>query len=126
MITCEPIRCVYWENPNFVIGEMAEKFERFDTFACERHWWRYLLKCRECGQLYFYEFYELVDWKNGKDPQYTRYIPVADQRQLDLLKCARQTELLQFSPSLNIDFPEDADSQVVYWTRKGPAGISGG
>jgi hypothetical protein len=35
-----------------------------------------MLKCRECGQLYFFEFYDWIDWEDGRDPQYTTYIPV--------------------------------------------------
>jgi hypothetical protein len=78
-----------------------------------------LLKCRECGQLYFFEFYEWVDWENGNDPQYSKYIPVPTVDDAQMLRKATQAELLLFSPSLNIDFPRDADAPKIYWAGKG-------
>jgi hypothetical protein len=47
-----------------------------DTYADDSHLSRRLLKCRECAQLYFFEFYEEIDWLDSKDPQYVTYIPV--------------------------------------------------
>jgi len=118
MITCEPTQCIYWKKPKQILGNLKDKFELLDTFEHESHWWRYLLKCRECGQLYFFEFYEFVDWDGGNDPQYTKYIPIGDINQLEILRKATPEELLQFSPSLNVDFPKEAESHIVYWTGR--------
>ena len=98
---------------------MKEGFELIDTYADESHLRRYLLKCRECGQLYFFEFYEWIDWEHGNDPQYSKYIPVPTVEDAQMLRKASQTELLLFSPSLNIDFPRDADAPIIYWAGKG-------
>ena len=116
----EPTQCVYWQNPELVrAAPMKEGFELIDTYADESHLRRYLLKCRECGQLYFFEFYEWVDWENGNDPQYSKYIPVPTVDDAQMLRKATQAELLLFSPSLNIDFPKDVIAPTIYWAGKG-------
>jgi hypothetical protein len=115
----EPRQCVYWDNPELVCSTlMKELFELIDTYADEIHLRRYLLKCRECGQLYFFEFYEWIDWEHGNDPQYSKYIPVPTMDDAQMLRKASQAELLLFSPSLNIDFPKDADAPTIYWAGK--------
>jgi hypothetical protein len=100
---------------------MKELFELIDTYAHESHLTRYLLKCRECGQLYFFEFYEWVDWENGNDPQYSKYIPISTMDDAEMLKNAEPHDLLRFSPSLHIDFPRDADEPTMYWAGKVPS-----
>jgi hypothetical protein len=115
----EPTQCVYWDNPELVrAAPMKELFELINTYGYESHLRRYLLKCRECGQLYFFEFYEWVDWENGNDPQYSKYIPVPTMDDAQMLKNTSPTELLRFSPSLNIDFPKEAKAATVYWAGK--------
>ena len=94
---------------------MKECFELIDTYADDSHLRRYLLKYRECGQLYFFEFYEWIDWENGNDPQYSKYIPVTTMDDVEMLKNASPFDLLQFSPSLNIDFPKDGKAPTIYW-----------
>jgi hypothetical protein len=115
----EPQQCTYWRNPVLVrAAPMKERFELIDTYADESHLRRYLLKCRECGQLYFFEFYEWIDWEHGNDPQYSKYIPVPTVDDAQMLRKASQAELLLFSPSLNLDFPKDADAPKIYWAGK--------
>jgi hypothetical protein len=117
----KPEQCVYWRDPESVRGApMKDLFELIDTYADESHLRRYLLRCRECGQLYFFEFYEWIDWENGNDPQYSKFIPVSTMDQADMLKNSSPPELLRFSPSLNIDFPKDAETPTVYWAGKLP------
>ena len=54
-----PTQCHLWQTENFSSQDLSlENFELLETFADDSHFWRYLLKCKECGQLYFYEFYE--------------------------------------------------------------------
>jgi hypothetical protein len=78
---------------------MKELFELIDTYAVESHLRRYLLKCRECGQLYFFEFYEWIDWEHGNDPQYSKHIPVSTvEEALELQKASQAgaTSVLAF------------------------------
>jgi hypothetical protein len=118
----EPKQCAYWDDPKPVRSTpMKEIFELIDTYAYESHLHRYLLKCRECGQLYFFEFYEWIDRENGNDPQYSKYIPVSTMDEVEMLKNVSPGELLQFSPSLNVDFPKDAEAPTMYWWGKLPS-----
>lgn len=61
--------------------ELIEELERDDM----DHWWRYLLKCRECGQMYFFEFFETIDWNHGNDPQLKLMVPVESRSEIEPL-----------------------------------------
>jgi hypothetical protein len=113
----EPTQCAFWTKPELVLGAAKDRFERLETVVDESHWWRYLLKCRECGQLYFYEFYETIDWEDGEDPQYSTYIPVETAAEIETLKTTSPFSLLQFSPRLQRDFPKGAKAPTVRWVK---------
>ncbi|MFZ0434263.1 MAG: hypothetical protein WAL86_16365 [Candidatus Acidiferrales bacterium] len=115
----DPTQCVLWDDPKLVRSTpMKELFELIDTYAHESHLIRYLLMCRECGQLYFFEFYEWVDWEHGNDPQYSKYIPISNLDDAEMLKNTEPHDLLRFSPAINIDFPRDAEESTIYWAGK--------
>jgi hypothetical protein len=76
------------------------------------------VKCRTCGQLYFYEFYEWIDWTGGNDPQYVTYIPVESHEEIEALRKTNEFTLLNFSPRLHKDFPRDATEPTVYWVGR--------
>jgi len=114
----EPVDCILWDKPELVLeGTVKDRFERIDTFVQESHWWRYLLRCRECGQLYFFEFSEEVDWEHGNDPQYTTYIPVETIEEGEALSKQTSMELLNRHPRLQKDFPKSAAKPAVRWVR---------
>ena len=117
----EPRGCVYWDQPELVRGGMQEKFELLETYADESHLRRYLLKCRECGQLYFFEFSEQVDWVDGDDPQFSQYVPVSSAEQAKGLAALDGFGLQRASPVLCIDFPKGAKAPAVYWRGKDPS-----
>jgi hypothetical protein len=112
-----PVQCVLWHDPARVRGNLQDRFDIIDTFEDDTHLIRRLLKCRECGQLYFYEMSEEVDWKDGDDPQYRKYIPVSSMGELEMLKKASASELQQVSPCLRSDFPKEAAEPLIYWVR---------
>ena len=115
----KPTQCILWKDPELIQREAMKKgFELIDTYAQESHWWRYLLKCRECGQLYFFEFYEEIDWIGGNDPQYSTYIPVETQEEIETLKKTSPLTLLKFSPRLQSDWPAKANKRKIYWVGK--------
>jgi hypothetical protein len=60
----------------------ANTFERVGTFIDDSHLMRRLLRCKECGQIYFYEFREEIDWLHGEDPQYRTYIALSPDEPL--------------------------------------------
>lgn len=111
----QPTNCILWAHPELAREPQASRFELIDTYEDESHWWRRLLKCRECGQLYFCEFYEEIDWVDGNDPQYSTFIPVQSDLEIELLKGTSRMELLNFFPRLQEDFPQDADKPNVRW-----------
>ncbi|UYO54599.1 hypothetical protein [Rhodopseudomonas palustris] len=114
----QPIQCELWEKPELARLPIRECFELLETIAYESHHWRYLLRCRECGQLYFFEFLEFIDWKHGNDPQYSTYIPVETAEEIEILKSTSPGQLLLFYPRLQIDRPSDAKSPSVSWIGK--------
>jgi hypothetical protein len=104
-----------------VRGAIAERFELLETFADESHFWRYLLKCRECGQRYFFEFYEEIDWEGGHDPQYSTYIPVETEAEIEALKATSIFGLLDYFPRLQCDRPKDAKESTLRWMKRADA-----
>ena len=110
----EPTQCILWRQPELA-EPLKDRFEVVETCVEEQHWWRYVLRCRECGQLYLFDFYEMVDWEDGDDPQYTTYVPIDGPREIDLLETCSPLELLKFSPRLEKDFPKDAERTTFRW-----------
>jgi hypothetical protein len=110
-----PVQCILWKRPELADGVMKENFELLETIVHESHWWRYLLKCRECGQRYFFEFYEEIDWEEGNDPQYSTLIAVETDEEIETLKRASPFELLEFSPRLVRSFPGSAKKPTTGW-----------
>src|SRR5690349_5520694 len=112
-----PTQCIFWEKPELAFGTMKEQFELLETVDRESHWWRYVLKCRECGQRYFFEFYEEVDWDEGNDPQRSTFIPVETDDEIAALKQASVFDLTRLSPRLVRTFPKDAEQPTTAWVR---------
>lgn len=101
--------------------DLANDFVRVRHYVDDSHFQRSLLQCKDCGQLYFYEFYELVDWKKGNDPQYRTLIPVASEGEADKIKSLGSVQLLDITPRLQIDWPSHSPAPVVQWIGSGPA-----
>lgn len=114
----KPTQCVLWAKPELVREVRKDNFELIETYVDESHLERCLLKCSECGQFYFFEFYEEIDWIDGNDPQYSTYIPVETNEEIETLKKCSPLELLQFFPRLQIDFPKEAKEPKVWWNGK--------
>jgi hypothetical protein len=108
-----PTQCVLWEQPNLVTTP-RDRFEAVETYEDDSHLRRALLKCRECGQLYFYEFYEHVDWDNGDDAQYSTYIPVPARDEALRMKDLPVYELLRYSPRLQWDHPTGKPTRLSW------------
>jgi hypothetical protein len=113
-----PTGCALWKEPERVVaGGLQSGFKLLETFVHESHWWRYLLKCRECGQLYVYEFYEEVDWVDGEDPQFTYWVPVETETEIASLRTAPAGGLAAFAPRLCKDWPKGAKEAKLYWVK---------
>ena len=116
----QPAQCHLQQKENLTNEDINVKnnFELLHTFEDESHLWRYLLKCKDCGQLYFYEFYEEIDWKEGNDPQYRTFIPIESKEEAENMAKMKSFELLKISPRLQYDWPANADKSKIYWIRK--------
>ncbi len=108
------IKCHLFNKDTLTEVDLShDTFEHIKEYVDESHLMRDLLKCRECGQLYFFEFYEEVDWKDGQDPQYTTWIPVESGEKADEMNKLSPLEILQFFPRIQKDFPKDADKPTI-------------
>jgi hypothetical protein len=81
---------------------------------------RRLLKCRECELLYFFEFYEEINWSqegDGKDYQYSAWIPIVEHDPMSL-KDKYPFELLSpaFKPRIQEHLTPHGD-MVVHWVK---------
>lgn len=111
-----PTACRLWRDPEPAArAPLQENFELLDTFVDDNHWTRYLLRCRECGQRYVYEFYEEIDWADGEDPQYCTWIPVETAAEIQAVTATGPGELAGFRPCLRKDWPKGATAPSVYW-----------
>lgn len=110
-----PTKCKLWGLKNITSADLNywTNFDILETFEDESHLIRRLLKCKECGQLYFYEFCEEIDWVNGDDPQWRKYIPVENQEEAEKMAQMSPLELLQFSPRLQ----DDSSKETIKWIR---------
>ena len=79
------------------------------TLDDDDHQIRKLLKCPECDQLYFYEFYEVLDYEKGNDAQYRTLIPVDTQKEAEELNKLPPFKLLAYFPRLQSDFGKEDD-----------------
>jgi hypothetical protein len=94
-----PTQCILWEQPERISGKFSEILEEVESYEDSSHLPRSLYKCKECGQLYFFEWYEWVDWKEGNDKMYTTLIPVQTQTEMDALTFV----LMTYFPRLQLD-----------------------
>jgi len=84
--------------------DLHNSLEEVKEYIHESHLWRHLKRCKECGQLFLFEFYEWVDWENGNDPQYDTWIPVKNIHEADKLNKLTPTELNAYF-GLHRDWP---------------------
>jgi hypothetical protein len=98
-----PAACALWEHPERAGGKFAEIFEEVESYEDSSHLSRALYKCRECGQLYFFEWYEWVDWDGGDDRSCSTLIPVQTPEQLEALKQTDMFGLMRYYPRLHLD-----------------------
>ncbi len=92
-------------------------------FEDSSHFDRSLLRCRACGQLYFYEFYEEIDWANGNDPTYRTWVPVEEKDVDSLLKTDIWT-IHHYAPRIINDWLRDGTRRRE-WMRTESNGREG-
>jgi hypothetical protein len=107
----QPTQCVLWEHPERTSGD--ELLEEVETYEDSSHSMRVLYKCRECGQLYFFEWWEWVDWEDGNDTQYSTLFPVGSVEESEALKKTDSFNLMRYYPRLYMGGASSA------WVGKG-------
>ncbi|MDO8617655.1 MAG: HD domain-containing protein [Candidatus Uhrbacteria bacterium] len=113
-----PTQCHLWKKEQVTNDDLY--FVGFDilyTFYDDGHLSRRLIKCKECGQLYFKEFYEEIDWADGDDPQYVTCIPVSDEPEAWLISKTSIMDILRFQPCLRSDWPKGG-IKTTYWVGR--------
>lgn len=98
--------------------QLEPTFELLKKFSEESHERRYLLRCRKCGWLYFYDFSEEVDWAQGNDAQLSTFIPVKSESEAEELAGLSALELLKYRPRIEKIFPSSATAPTVTWVGK--------
>ena len=112
-----PVQCVLWKTPELIRDPSfmsSDPFEGLETFEEDEHFRRFLFKCRECGQLYIYDFYEEINWSGGDDTQIVTYIPVETDEEIKMLKDAWVPEIMQVFPRL----VKDLSTGTAAWVLK--------
>jgi hypothetical protein len=113
----EPRICILWRNSEH-LENMHRLLSTIETYLDESHHIRRLMKCRECGQLYFYEFLEFIDYVNGDDPQYRTYIPVTSAEHAAILTDLPHWELATCAPAIHSDWPKEQQKSRVAWAGR--------
>jgi hypothetical protein len=98
----KPTLCALWKKNTFTPASM--NLDLVTVLSRTSHIERDLLKCRECGQLYFHEWYEHVRFKHGAD-MYDTYIPVETEKDIEeLTRTKDSASLAKFIPQLHGSF----------------------
>lgn len=113
-----PSNCDLWEHlsTNFDLIDIKEYPSDYSSDAddCIRK----LKKCNDCGQLYFYEMLEYIDWDDGNDPVYRTFVPVLNESDADKLASVNQFELLANIPQIRYDWPKDKSKPTITWVKE--------
>jgi hypothetical protein len=98
-----PIQCLLWEHPERAKGKFSEIFDDLEEYEDSGHLNRALYKCKECGQLYFFEWCERVDREEGNEGSYSTLIPVQTPVEIEALKQTSTFTLMCYYPRLHLD-----------------------
>ena len=95
---------------------LYDSFNTVKLYTNEYHNERSLKICKFCGQLYFYEFIEIIDFRDGNDSEYHTYIPIKSIKDADKLNKLSNMELSVFL-SIRMNFPP-YDSNPYWFNRE--------
>ena len=110
-----PSDCHLYRDQPLTVQSLRGSLALVKTYEDDSHLIRTLMRCKRCAQLYFHEFYEVVDWSGGNDAQYSSWIPIDDEQGADHLNDLSPLGLLAYT-SIHIDFPMSAqEPSGPYW-----------
>jgi hypothetical protein len=113
-----PTQCHLWQADVLRSEDFQDIFEVEQSFQETSHFSRCLLRCTRCGQRYFYQFYETIDWDAGDDPQHSMYVPVDSAEEIETLRRTGLGDLGQFVPRLIKDFPKGTKEPIMFWVGR--------
>src|ERR1035441_1901140 len=61
-----PAQCHLWQAEELTAKDLYGALTVVETFLDEPHQTRDLRKCNFCGQLYFHEYLDWIDWEKGE------------------------------------------------------------
>lgn len=114
--TVQPTQCHLWTKE--LLNDRDLDFDYIedwsdDELADLEHCWNYLVKCNQCGQIYFYQMHE-EGRESGDEQMYDTYIPIAnDQVVIDELKQMGPYQMMNVEPQLQYD----SKRKVFKWLR---------
>lgn len=97
-------------------AEDLRDFTVVKEYADDSHFSRKLIQHVPTGELYFYEFYEKIDWVHGNDPQYSTYIPVDSIRESDDINEKNMWDIHKITPRIVDDWKEDG-TRTTGWIK---------
>ena len=113
----KPTQCHLWAKDPLGRIDLKDSLTFVKEYVDSSHLTRWLSRCQQCGQRYFAVFYEVIDWDEGDDRQYSTYIPVESESEADEISNLSPLELLWFSPKIKDD-SHDASGRGIHWSGK--------
>jgi len=112
-----PTNCHLWKKEVLVPEDLSTLIE-VKGYLYDNHQVRQLMKCSDCGQYYYKEFFETEDWVGGNDPQYRTYIPVdPTDATIDSLNAQDFLAIHDNKPRLLDDWLAD-NTRTVKWVGR--------
>ena len=110
-----PTQCLLWKKINLTPLDLD--LELLKVFVRSPHLERDLFRCRECGQLYFHEWYEHVNFKHDSY-MYDTYLPVETEEEMrQLAETKTSAELTRFLPQLHGSFTNGKKDSLQWLER---------
>ena len=109
-----------WPTDAHAAWEARDGLTRLEELIDESHFIVTILACPRCCQRYVSVFTEMIDWKDGEDPQYWTLLPITEAEAESLIQ--QGTSLSEMSlnalgrerRSLRRDHPK-AGPPRVFW-----------
>lgn len=109
-----PTQCKLWGKKELTPLDL--NMELVKVFLRTTHRERDLLRCRDCGQLYFHDWYEHVSF-NHDASMYETYIPVNTDEEIEKIsKIESSADLAGLLPQLHGSFTNGHNDELKWVT----------
>jgi hypothetical protein len=107
--------CHLWQQAAAISQDELLKLEDVETFVDESHLIRRIKRCPACGQLFFYQFREDIDWEKGEDPNWRILIPVKTREEAVTLNDENEFAVLTRRPRIQWSWTDTIEEP--HWIR---------